>query len=107
MDDLLLLALLCPGQHSVVGRHDPVAELDWCDSSVGGRDSVVSGRDPSLERLLGGRDPDTVDTRDPDCLLPLLVTPPPFVLPVLPEADDLADNGRLLLVLFSLFLLAT
>ena len=94
----------------MVGRRDPIAEPDWCDSSVGGRDSVVSGRDPSLEHLLGGRDPETVDTRDPDCLLPLLVTPSrvlPFVLPVLPEADDLADNGRVLLVLFSLFLLAT
>ena len=82
---------------------------------MGRCDSVVCGRDSSLGDwglLVTGRDPDTVDTRDPDCdpvLLPLLVTLSrvvPFVLPVLLEAsfiDDLVDDlldGRLLLSLY-------
>ena len=96
MDDLLLSALLCPGQDSAVGRRDPVA--DGCEPDC---DSSVGGRDPSFgwDLLLGGRDPEVADTHDP-LLLPLLVTPSrvlPFVLPVLLEAsltDDLLD-GRL------------
>lgn len=110
-DDLSsLFVLLCgsvSGQDSAVSRRDPLVdgcESDWCDPSLGGWEPLVDGRDPV-----------TVDTRDPDCdpdlLPPLLVTPsrvPLFVLPVALEAsftDDLLD-GRLSVVLLSLCLLA-
>lgn len=114
MDDLSLPGLLYGrvSELSAVDRRDPV--LDGCGSSLDGCEPSVCGYDPSLggwELFVDVRDLVPVDTRDPACdpVLLLLLTTSSRVLLVLLEVsftDDLLD-GRLSLVLLSLYLLFT